>query len=278
MHIPKSAGTALANAIMALHPFSNETHGWDRSLFGSYDEFDTWDQSRRPWMFLSTDEIPDGKDFIFGHIALSNILTRYSDARIFTVIRHPFSRIMSFWTFWRGKPDGLQSDVGTYAEYVYLARGSLESFLSNVSISPQTDNVVARMLLWPHVLIPDDDFIQEHHINDIVELCLNKLEKFDFIDVYENEDWVRNFQSWLGLPIAVGMDNVTESPAPDLRSNIHHELSESCKEYMIQRTQIDDIIWRTIALRYLAPLKVDHLYNKTFEYSIEKFDRILSGN
>jgi len=95
MHIPKSAGTALTNALLRLEPYQNEIHGWDRSLLGAYDEFDTWDQGRRPWLFLSPDEITEGKNFISGHIGYSSIKKRYSDAYIFTIIRNPFSRLLS---------------------------------------------------------------------------------------------------------------------------------------------------------------------------------------
>lgn len=277
MHIPKSAGTALANAIVQLPPYQHEAHGWDRCLYGAYDEYETWDQGRRPWLFLSHKEIPKGKNFLFGHIAFSNIKKSYNNAHVFTIIRNPFSRILSLWTFWRSKPDGLESDIGTYAENVYLSRRSLESFLRNTSIAAQTDNVVARMLLWPHSLVPDDDFIDDRHLAEIVSLSLSRLNEFGFVDIYENRNLIKNFQDWLGHSLDVKLYNET-CPVPNqYRSTMQLELTPECCRLMRERTLVDQAIWESVAERQLGIDSIISLNSLSVKSSISRANKILSG-
>lgn len=278
MHIPKSAGTALSNAIRRLPPYQNEAHGWDKSLYGSYNEFETWNSEGRPWLFLSHEEIPRGKDFFFGHVGLSNIKYSYPHAYICTILRNPFCRLLSLWVFWRGKPDGLESIVGTYAKHVYTARGSLEQFLLNKTISPQTDNVTARMLLWPHPLIPLYGFIDDRDIDEIIGLCLEKLKSFDFLDVYENSRWVENFQRWLCHPLKMRVENVTERVAGTYASTMAIELTESCRQLIKDRIKVDQFLWEFVAKEHSLIDSIDNLLNVTVNNSILRFNDVLSGN
>ena len=58
------------------------------------------------------------------------------------------------------------------------AHRSLLEFLTSAQIACQTDNVAVRMLLWPHPLIPDDDFTREENDEVLIELALASLEAF----------------------------------------------------------------------------------------------------
>lgn len=278
MHIPKSAGTALTNALLRLEPYQNEIHGWDRSLLGAYDEFDTWDQGRRPWLFLSPDEITEGKNFISGHIGYSSIKKRYSDAYIFTIIRNPFSRLLSLWTFWRAKPNGLESDIGTYAAHVYSARQPLKSFLTNKSIAPQIDNVTARMLLWPHPLIPNDKFIDSECTNEIIDQSLSILSEFNFVDIYENSKWLENFQKWLGISFGINKENETDFVPKPYQSCLKSEMTSETLNIIEERTRIDKIIWQKIGYKNLGFTDMQKLTLSIELDSMRKFNEILSGS
>lgn len=277
MHIPKSAGTALINALHRVEVYRDEVHGWDRSLFGSYDEFDTWDQGRRPWMFLDHNEISLGRNFISGHISYSAIKNCYSAAYKFTIIRDPLIRLLSHFLFWRTKPDGIETDVGTYAAHVYSAREPLEHFLRNTSIAPQIDNIAARMLLWPHTLIPDDGFIEDRNVDEIARLSLARLVEFDFTDVYENPEWERNFQNWIGLQLEIKRENETAVVPTEYRSNIDQEMTDDALDLVKARVKIDEVIWTDVATRKLGHCAAYRLKLKAQMAALSRYDKILSG-
>jgi len=277
MHIPKSAGTALTNALLRLEPYKHEVHGWDRSLFGSYNDFHTWDQGRRPWLFLSPDEIEEKKNFISGHIGYSNIRKRYRNAYVFSIIRNPFNRLLSHWLFWRGKPDGLESDIGNYARHVYSARMPLCVFLNNSAIAPQIDNVAARMLLWPHPLIPDDDFIDDRNVNELISQAWERLNEFEFVDLYENPNWLDNFQTWLGQELELRKENETEIVPDNYRSNILAEITPETRDLIKLRIRVDEGLWNRLVQQKFGSHALEKLKDSVESTGIANFNVILSG-
>jgi hypothetical protein len=72
------------------------------------------------------------------------------------------------------------------------------------------------MLLWPHELIPQDDFIEPHYDDVLLKQAVKKLSLFHFADVIENPNMIDNFHVWLGQPLTYATINETTSIPPRL--------------------------------------------------------------
>src|ERR1700730_10014867 len=99
MHIPKSAGTSLRDALRtALGPRAFFS-AFDRCIFGTFNGFQSIAGVMRRAVVFDAAEIPRGLDLISGHMSFSTTSQAYPDAEFMTILREPVSRLMSFWLF-----------------------------------------------------------------------------------------------------------------------------------------------------------------------------------
>ena len=178
MHIPKTSGVALASALeVAIAPRS-AVFGYDRAMFGGFDAFDTI-APRAEAFDLPRPRRPARRRRFRArtHLVL--------DAAA-TVLREPISRVLSHWLYWRTQSEDHLRPWGDWAQLTYTSRGSLIDFLSCRSVACQIDNLYARMLLWPHRLVPNDDFIGERNDKSVVRSAIDRLKQFAYVDLIEN--------------------------------------------------------------------------------------------
>jgi len=161
MHVPKPGGIALTNCLIeGLAPRTPLSEAFDGVLFGGFNSFESVDCSMRRHIYLDPAALPQGADFVSGHISLSTLTQNYAGTNAITVLREPRSRVLSLMLYWRRFSDDQLKPWGDWAHYVSLARQSLIDFLSHGEIACQVDNVCTRLLLWPHRLIPNSGFIE----------------------------------------------------------------------------------------------------------------------
>jgi hypothetical protein len=198
MHIPKTSGVAIRHMLVVALAPSLTVDGLDHSLFDSSAYFDSMDESLRRQIYSSPSSLPEHANLVAGHFALSTLLTAYPLAQRLTILREPFSRLLSHWLYWRQYADTDLAAWGDWAAQVRMSRQPLVDFLSASSLACQTDNLMLRMLLWPHPLITADHFINPVHDHRLLRDAMMRLRNFDFVDVLEDGALVDNLQRWLG--------------------------------------------------------------------------------
>lgn len=217
--------------------------GFDLSLFGGFRDFWSMDHSVRSEIF--TNGLPQGHfDFVGAHMALSTLKARFPAGRFMTLVRHPIDRLFSYFFYWRSLPDHEVEQWGRFAARVRLARGPIGDFISAKDVACQTDNVLTRLLLWPHPNIPDDDFVLPEHHDELHRAARERIKQFDFVDFVENPMLGQNISTWLNSAFRFRWDNDTPITSsgdflPDLDETVHHQIRQLCA--------VDLRLWYSIA-------------------------------
>jgi hypothetical protein len=275
-HVPKTGGSALRQALLDTLKPPEMANGWDRSLFGDYDDFRSMDTGRLNYVFLTQDALPKGASFVTGHLSVSTIRLNYPDAQFITILREPTARVLSHWVFWRKRSeDDLRSDIGTFADRVELARSPLTTFLASPLVACQVDNVTARLLLWPHPLIPDGDFIPPENDEALVADAICTLDSFECVNVYENPRWFDQVSAWLGCELPNSRVNDTPSLSPTYRTNLDKELTPEACELLERRSRIDRKVWAHVARKRLSMTDLSTVQASALLSSVARFARLL---
>jgi hypothetical protein len=261
MHIPKTSGTSLSAALRkAIRPRTAVT-GFDRSTFGAFTAFHTFDpQLQRSFH----QEAVPAADFVSGHLAFSTLTANAGDAQLVTVLREPRSRLVSNWLFWRTRPEADLRSWGEWRGAIRQARAPLGTFLSARAVASVVDNVAVRMLLWPHPLVPEDAFIDPRDDGLLLETALDRLHRFAFVDVVENPSLRGNLQAWLGRTLTYPRLNQTTAVPELLRSPLAEELTTEATRLLEHRSRLDRVLWSELAERLIASTPPDVLYARSF--------------
>ena len=99
------------------------------------------------------------------------------------------------------------------------------------------------MLLWPHPLIPEDDFIDGHHDEKLVQGARFRLNQFRFVALLENPQFVPNLRNWLERPIILRNLNETDSIPEALKKPMTHELDSETLGLIESRSRLDLKLW-----------------------------------
>jgi hypothetical protein len=277
MHIPKTSGSALAKAFReALMP-RRAAFGLDRVLFGSFKAFGTIAPDLRRQIYLDPADLPTEAEFVSGHISFSTLQMGYPNAQYITFLREPFSRMLSFWLYWRSLSDDELRPWGEWREFVHKARRPLIDFLSDKEIACPTDNLYVRMLLWPNNLLPDNDFIDKRHDKAIIRLATGRLKQFSYVDVIENPSFQANLRAWLGRPFVYSSENETK-PIPRLLSlRLHAELTPATLDLLRARTRLDLRLWTTLARQWVSQVGAETLREFILLRNVARYSSILQG-
>lgn len=259
MHIPKTAGQALTKALQQALAPKRVIGGFDRVLFGGFQSFDGFAPEARSHVYLEPSEVPADGDFVAPHMAFSTLRERYPSGNYLTVLREPLSRILSLWLYWRAMPDEYLTQFGGWAQYVCQARKPLVEFLLCAAIACQTDNLVVRMLLWPHPLIPEGNFIAQDHDQVLLDQAFARLYEFGFVDVIENPQLCANLQAWLRRTLTIERINETTAIPALLRSPLERELSYEAINLIAMRTRLDAQLWTALASANMPGLDLEIL-------------------
>jgi hypothetical protein len=248
MHIPKTAGLSTAASLAeAVAPLVS-CDGFDRVLFGRFTDFGTINTDMlQISIYSAPQDMPADADFIAGHFAFSSLHSRYPSAQLLTILREPCQRLLSLWVFWRSLEDVYLAAWGTWGNRVRISRNPLAEFLSSPLLACQTDNVYIRMLLWPHPLIPADDFINSKHDQVLLAEAEEVLERFAFLDILEAPDYRVHLQVWLGAQVPDYRLNETTHIPLSHRKPLHCELSAAAYDLLRERSRLDFVLWTKIA-------------------------------
>lgn len=277
MHIPKSAGTSLNDALRTAIKPRSFFSAFDRSTFGTFNGFQSIAEEIRRAIVFDAAEIPRGVDLISGHMSFSTTSQAYPDAQFMTILREPVSRLMSFWLFWRSKRDENLVPWGGWADYVTKSRRPLREFLRDRNLSSVVDNQTLRMLLWPHPLLPVDDFIDERHDEELIQAALSRLERFSFVDVIENPDMVAKLQNWLGRPLVLHKLNETDDIPRALKTPIDGEFDPETLTSVVHRSRLDLKLWQEVVIRHLQSLSPERFRDQVRAENLARHARIMAA-
>ena len=275
-HVPKTGGYALNSAFrQSLGDVKAVAADQDRSLFGSYDGFSTWSEDQQKRMILSPDGLDRDAKYVSGHLALSTILQGLPDAQLVTLLREPVSRLLSLWIYWRKVCESNMAGFGSWADQLRLSQRPLQEFLTAPAIACQTDNVAVRMLLWPHALIPNDDFIPPEHDEELVREALARLDRFAVVGVYEDRNSTALFEAFLGMPLPIKKENETAGISARSATSLAGEMNDYTMSLLMRSCRLDFKVWSAWAAK--RGLDVDTLFFTNILKNVSRFSVLLSG-
>lgn len=275
-HIPKTAGTALFQAIREVVQPQRSFVGFDRVTFGAFRAFDEIDPAVRPAVTTNPSEIPDDVDLLSGHISPSTTLARFPDAPHVTILREARSRVLSIWLFSRAHNDLMLRRWGPYGTWMRVARRPLSEYLAEPSVAAHTDNAIARFLLWPHPLIPDADFIAPEVDEQLVADAMARLNGYAFVGIVEDPDVIDRLGSWLGSPLEVGRSNEARPIARRLRPDVGREVDQA-RDLLHARTRLDHRIWAQVAARTIEGVDPDALADQVLATTVARQSRAVAA-
>jgi hypothetical protein len=292
VHIPKAAGTTVVNNLESLLRPRRLIYGLDRSQFGSFSAFETLSAATRGAIFDQENAMPGGADLIAGHLAPGTIHRQYPTARLMTILRAPTSRLLSHWFYWRGYDADVRAQYGAWGEAIAHAQNDLAAFLQARQIACVTDNILVRMLLWPHPLIPSDDFIDPRHDDRLLADATRALGMFSFVYIIEAPAMLQAIETWLRLtygysfwarverarqgrpPEAI---NASKRPVAKVTTPLSAQLASGAADQMQRSTRLDDCLWREIAARHIGESAVSDVYARSVASSIERYERLTAN-
>ena len=245
LHIPKTAGSSLIEAIVrALQP-STAVSGFDRALFGGFTAFATLSPSLQSAIHHNPAQIPPAH-LLAGHMALSTLRQADPSRQVITVLREPIARLLSHWLFWRGHTDEQLASWGAWADQVRLSRLPLEAFLAAPTLACQHDNLCLRMLLWPHPHIPAAAFIDPSHDRLLLAQAKHALRHLPFADLVENPALTANLSAFLTHALIIPRSNQTARLPEALRRPLQDELTSDALAALSRLTRLDAELWRVV--------------------------------
>lgn len=276
MHIPKTAGTSLVSALREAVQPRREVSGSDLCLSGTFTDFASMAPHERARTFHRAKDMPADADLIAGHMALSTLRQAYPRARFMTVLRDPFSRLLSHWLYWRQMGEEELQPVGGWAAYVRTSQRPLEQFLSAQSIAFQIDNLALRMLLWPDPRIAADRFIDPADDEALIWEAAKRLHDFDFVDIVESEDLQRNLETWLDCALPFQRLNETGRIPEALRSPLHRELTSAAHDALFARSRLDSRLWQMVAAMRLHGADVAVVRERVILSNVARYSTIMA--
>ncbi|MFK7919958.1 MAG: hypothetical protein AB8G14_17920 [Ilumatobacter sp.] len=261
VHVPKSAGSSIKHAVASrCEPGTVAPRQLDRVLFGGFDRFTSMPSHTLDTIAVHGGGDLTGFDVAMGHFGINSFRRHFALDEIMTVLREPRSRLLSLRTFWGSWSAERHADWDPYDASRRAADSSWEAFLTAPALASQTDNLVARMLVSPHVKVPLDGFIDPDDYEEIFDIARAVLDDLGFCDVVESGAalW-SGLSEWLDCPIEAERSLVTQVPPGTEWSSSITSLSERA---LSQRTSIDARLWQLAAARHADD--VEALANATF--------------
>jgi len=257
MHIPKTSGSAM-RAFLA-----------KAMNLATY--FKEADLSQHSFLKDVPDPVlPIGENYL-AHVSFGTLLKGCPDGQYLTIFREASSRILSHWVFWRTY---LADEYGE--ERVKRVRGRFIDFLSYPEIACQVDNISLRMLVWPHPRVPNDDFIDRKDDEELLQLALDRLKRFSFLDVIENPQFEANLQDWLGTELNYSRVNVSQSMPKHLRVPLYREFTPETLEALKARSRLDRVLWTAVAAARMPGIDLAELSRNTLIRNVARYAAIMA--
>ena len=277
MHVPKTSGNALItgflNALAPRHPM----FGLDRSHFGVFQSFETMSAEIRSTIHLDLDAMPSQADFIAGHFAFSTLSAKFDGAQLIAFLREPYSRLLSHWLFLRSLSDDQLSVWGDWGKLGRRASGcTLANFLTCRPLACNVDNIAVRMLLWPHPLIPTDNFIDARDDDVLMSTATARLQHFAYTDIIENPAFQSNLQTWLGRGFSYPKVNETIGIPPERSTLLHQELTTDALALVESHTRLDIQLWMALAEQRVPAYAVQTLLRHTMMRNTARYALLMN--
>jgi len=278
MHVQKCAGTSIRRSLSeALQP-RTYFEGFDEVNFGTFNRFDTFAPDLRKTVLLEQEIIPVEADLVCGHFSFTRLWREFSQGQFVTMLREPISRILSHWLFWRAQSDESLVRWGEWSRNVKRARNPLEEFVQRKELSCQLDNLMVRMLLWPHPHIPDRGFINSRHDRALLQEACERLECFAFVDTMENPEFPATFERWLGKPLCYRHYNETPPVVSEFSSSLSGELTYRTIEALEGHSRLDAQLWTNVIAKRMPHLRSEILRQSTLLATVARYSLLLSSS
>ena len=289
VHMPKAAGTSLTRAVEAWLRPRRFVGGMDGSQIGAPGDPASLSADLRARYHLPPTRLPAGADLIAGHFALSTLLAHDPAIRLFTMLRAPGARSLSHWFYLRAYDDASLARFGEWGAFLALARRPLGEFLALPALACQTDNVMARLLLWPDPRIPAGDFIAEADIPALTAAALQRLSRFDCAGVIEDREAEPRLFAWLAATVGRSpwsrlaalraaperaARNQAAPPAGGVARPMAEEMADAAA-LLPARNRIDRVLWREVAQRSMPGADLDRIEAESLARSAARYDRLL---
>ena len=259
LHVPKAAGSSATDAIRRAVLATAEREGravsicpevMDRTLYGSFNEYDQLAAKPREMIFTGPPRELARHDVIVGHFSAASLGHGRHGDDLAVMLREPRARLISHYAYWGGWSEAEHASWDPYDGSRRAAALAWPDFLAEATIASQIDNVAARLLLAPHPLIPADGFIADRDFEQLRDEALTAVDRFGLVDAIEHgaDCWSR-LGRWAGLEIHVGHHNVTENAPADPERWVLAE-SPAAMSALAARTAIDRELWLTAMRRH----------------------------
>jgi hypothetical protein len=278
LHIPKCAGTSIMDSIALSAGPGHHVNGFDRCLFGDFRQFDRIPKMMRNVIYLDKSELPLNATTVMGHFSFASLRGRYPDADFAIFLREPTARLLSHWTYWRALTwFSLRHWGAEWSTRLKLARLPLQEFLSHPDVACQTDNIVTRMLVWPHRLIPDNGFIDPANDEALLAIALENLQQFGFAGIIERGSVVyQEFSDWLGIRLELATLNPARKMRRSRRTRLNTELSPAALTLLAERSRLDARLWMALAARKMSETDTAGLRNNAILQAVARFSILLA--
>ncbi len=252
--------------------------GFDRSLFGDFTQFDDIPKMMRSVTYLDPADMPADAATVMGHFAYSTLRGRYPDANLAMFLREPTARLLSHWVYWRSLTwSSLRHWGAAWSARLKLARLPLHDFLLHPDVACQTDNIMTRMLVWPHRLIPDNGFIDPADDAALLAIAAENLQACGFAGMIERGPPVyREFAGWLGIKLDLPTLNPARKMRRAARTQLSTELSPATLALLEARSRIDTRLWRTLAARNMTEADAGDLRKTVILQAVARFSALLT--
>lgn len=135
------------------------------------------------------------------------------------------------------------SNWGAWADHVAHADCPLGEFLTNPHTASRTDNVVTRMLLGKHRLIPTGSYIPHEADVSLLADARRAVATLDFVGINEDKHLDRKISDFLKKPYDLPRTNVTLSADDSKQTDISKEMDPTTLEAIYSRSRLDRVLW-----------------------------------
>ncbi len=252
--------------------------GFDRCLFGDFRQFDSIPKMMRSVIHLDETELPREAATVMGHFSYQTLRGRYPNADFVVLLREPTVRLLSHWIYWRSLTwFSLRHWGAAWSARLKLARLPLQAFLSHPEIACQTDNIITRMLVWPHPLIPDDQFIDPANDAALLAIASESLQQFGFAGLTERKAaGYRELSDWLGFRLDVPSLNPARKMRRALRSQMNVELTDGTLRLLAERSRLDNKLWMLLAMQKMTETEAGNLRQSAILQAVARFSILLA--
>jgi len=289
IHIPKAGGPGLMAHLDAVLRPKSTVYWLDRSQFGDFTAFN----SMAPGLAAGIIDLQPGgmsdADLIAGHVAPATIETRAPGARLVTILRLPTARLLSHWLYWRRYDDETLRVFGAWGQFIALSRLELADFLTAHAIAGQTDNMILRMMLFPHPRIPAADFIDPAHDETLLAAAIERLDAFAHLDVVENAAMYYRLDAWLDDTYGKSVWSRIRAAMPDraepklntarklpipLETPLTDQLAGPGGALLAARSRLDMRLWEHAVRRAMPGQSPSSIMIENFDRLIARYNQL----